>query len=205
MEQINLALFALLNGPASPPPSTLAVAQLAAQWLIWLVAAGLALGYLRSGRAGRVTIIRTGLATVLALAINFTIAALWYHPRPFEMGVGHQLLPHAAETSFPSDHATVLFAVAFGLMAFGARRICWSLALCSALAIAWARVWLGVHWPLDMVGSLAVAAVAVVILRALDSTRPVMALTGAILAISDWVFDLLHLPANAIPRSGAGT
>ncbi|KEO55027.1 undecaprenyl-diphosphatase [Thioclava pacifica] len=204
MDHLNLILFSWLNGPASPGFLQLGVDRLAAEWLIWLVAIGFVLGYLRSGRAGRVAIIRTGMAAVVALAVNFTIAALWYHPRPFELGVGHQLLPHAAETSFPSDHATVLFAVAFGLMAFGARRIWWSLALCAAIAVAWARVWLGVHWPLDMAGSLAVAALAVMILRALDRTRPAVALTEAILAISDRVFDLLHLPERVATRSGAG-
>lgn len=202
MDRLNLILFSRLNGPAEPGSLELGLARLAAEWLIWLVALGLALGYLRSGRAGRVTIIRTGLATLLALAINFTIAALWYHPRPFELGIGHRLLPHAAETSFPSDHATVLFAVALGLMAFGARSVWPALALGAAFAVAWARVWLGVHWPLDMAGSLAVAASAVIVLRALGRSRPVVALADTLLAISDRVFDLLHLSERVALRSG---
>ncbi|MEX5516600.1 undecaprenyl-diphosphatase [Pseudophaeobacter sp. 1A09344] len=205
MDHLNLILFSYLNGPATPGFLELGVARLAAEWLIWLVAIGLALGYLRSGRAGRVAIIRTGMAAVVALAVNFTIAALWYHPRPFELGVGHQLLPHAAETSFPSDHATVLFAVTFGLMAFGARRIWWSLALCSALAVAWARVWLGVHWPLDMVGSAGVAAVAIVVLRGI-ARYPVMAkFDQVILGLTDAVLAFLRVPPNLVPRLADGT
>jgi hypothetical protein len=50
--------------------------------------------------------VAVGIATLLALAVNFTIAALWYHPRPFELGIGHQLIEHAVATSFPSDHGT---------------------------------------------------------------------------------------------------
>ncbi|GAB4387321.1 undecaprenyl-diphosphatase [Albidovulum sp.] len=194
MDHLNLILFSHLNGPAAPGSLALGVARLAAEWLIWLVAIGLVLGYLRSGRGGRVTVIRAGLATVLALAANVTIAALWYHPRPFELGIGHQLLPHAAETSFPSDHATVLFSIAFGLMAFGVRRLWWGLALGSALAVAWARVWLGVHWPLDMVGSAVVAAVAVLLLRGLASHRPIRRCEEVILGLTDAGLALLRIP-----------
>lgn len=183
----------------------LAVAQIAAQWLIWLGAAGLALWCLRSGPAGRVTIIRTGTATLLALAINFTIAALWYHPRLFEFGLGHKLLPDTAEASFPSDHETVHFAVDFGLMAFGAGRVWWSLALYAALAVAWARVWFGVHWPLDMLGSAGVAAVAIVVLRGV-ARYPVMGkFDKVILGLADAVLAFLRAPPSLAPRFADGT
>jgi undecaprenyl-diphosphatase len=62
-------------------------------------------------------------------------------------------------SSFPSDHGTIMFTVALAL-AFSrvpaAKRFGRSM-LPLAFVVAWARVFLGVHWPMDMLGALAVA------------------------------------------------
>jgi len=138
----------------------------------------------------------------IALAANFTIAALWYHPRPFELGIGNQLIAHAAETSFPSDHATILFAVAFSLLAFGAARLWAWLALVAAVAVAWARVWLGIHWPLDMLGSMGVALGTVLIVALARNTRAVKRLTTFLLDVFDRLLDLARIPPRWVHRSG---
>jgi undecaprenyl-diphosphatase len=44
----------------------------------------------------------------LFLLINQVIILLWQHPRPFVIGLGHTYLAHAADSSFPSDHLTLL-------------------------------------------------------------------------------------------------
>ena len=143
-----------------------------------------------------------GIATLLALAVNFTIAALWYHPRPFELGIGHQLIEHAVATSFPSDHGTILFTVAVSLMAFANLRVWAWLALGAASAVAWARVWLGIHWPLDMLGSFAVALGAVWIIGRARQTSAMQHLTSLGLDLADRLLDLLHVPPNWVKRSG---
>jgi undecaprenyl-diphosphatase len=97
----------------------------------------------------------------VALAVNFACGLLWFHPRPFMAGVGHTFLKHAPDSSFPSDHATIMFTVALVLAASsapGARRL-GSLMFPVALVVAWSRVYLGVHYPMDMAGALAVALV----------------------------------------------
>jgi len=203
MDHLNLILFEYLNGPENPGYLELGTARFAAEWLIWLIAFGLALGYFRSSIQGRVAIIRTGLATALALVANITIATLWYHPRPFVLSIGHQLLPHAPDTSFPSDHATVMFAAAFGLLMFATKRIWSSLALTAAIAVAWARVWLGVHWPLDMAGSVGVAALALVAVRGLATTAAIQRITAALLGLTDTVLGILRIPADIAPRTSA--
>lgn len=91
----------------------------------------------------------------LALCCNLLIGLLFMHPRPFMIPLGHTYLAHAAETSFPSDHAVVFFAAGLALCT-------WRLALGGGVvvlgaAVGLARIYLGVHFPFDIVGSLLVA------------------------------------------------
>ena len=66
-------------------------------------------------------------------------------------------------------------------------------------SVAWARVFLGVHFPVDMLASLAVGAVSGGIAVAI---RPVVAVT--VLPVADALYEgtvaLLHLPPALIPR-----
>ena len=112
------------------------------------------------------------------------------------------MIAHAAETSFPSDHATILFAVAFSLLAFAAARVRASLALVAAVAVAWARVWLGIHWPLDMLGSAVVALGAVWIVALARNTQGVERLITFLLDVFDRLLDLARIPPRWVHRSG---
>ena len=95
-------------------------------------------------------------AAALALLVNVLLAQLWYHSRPF-VGHPHQtvlLVRHAADNSFPSDHASLAFAIGFAVIAVYRR---YGLALLfAATAIAIDRVFVGVHYPVDVAASLLV-------------------------------------------------
>jgi undecaprenyl-diphosphatase len=93
------------------------------------------------------------LAAALGLAANLVIGTIWYHERPF---VTHPrqtvlLVGHAKDNGFPSDHATVAFAIAFAVLAFS--RPLGAVLLVLATAIALDRVFVGVHYPADIVAS----------------------------------------------------
>ena len=57
-------------------------------------------------------------------------------------------VPHS--DAFPSGHASAAFACAT-VLAWGSRRLAVP-AFVLAAAIAWSRVYVGVHWPLDVLG-----------------------------------------------------
>jgi undecaprenyl-diphosphatase len=71
--------------------------------------------------------------------------------RPSEVYASPRALVHAPhDGSFPSGHATASFACAT-VLAFYAPRAAPAFFLLAA-AIAWSRVYVGVHYPLDAVG-----------------------------------------------------
>lgn len=200
-ETWNRLAFEAINAPAAPNLYLLFVARFLASWLIYLAAAGLVFGWIRGGIALRQRLFFAGITAIVALGVNFTIAGLWYHPRPFEVGIGHQFVAHLPEASFPSDHATVLFALALALLLGGARRALWALALSAALGVAWSRVYLGVHWPLDMVGSFGVAAIVAALLR-LMLWAPIKRGASFVSRVYDGALNALGLPDRFFPRQG---
>jgi undecaprenyl-diphosphatase len=160
MEHLNLYLFSIFNGRADLGGWRLWGAVFAAEWLILLVPVLLMVLWVSGVAANRQAAVRATLATAAALAVNGACAMLWFHPRPFMVGIGHTFIQHGADSSFPSDHATIMFTVALVLMcsrAIDARRL-GRLLLPVALVVAWSRVVVGVHYPLDMAGALVVAA-----------------------------------------------
>ncbi len=72
------------------------------------------------------------------------------------LGLGQNFLAHAPESSFPSDHATVMFTLAVALMLTSLRKLGVLILLLGAL-VGWARIYLGVHFPFDIAGSLLVS------------------------------------------------
>jgi undecaprenyl-diphosphatase len=73
------------------------------------------------------------------------------------ISLGHTFLTHAPDSSFPSDHLTLIWAVAFSLLhhkGYRAAGLCLTL---FGMPVAWARIYLGVHFPLDMAGAALVA------------------------------------------------
>ena len=76
------------------------------------------------------------------------------------MKIGTLLISHAPETSFPSDHTTFLFSIALMLVCFAETRKSGLMLLVLSLIGGVARVFCGVHFPLDIVGSIIVSILA---------------------------------------------
>lgn len=186
----DLQLFAHLN--ASPAASHgLVVAALAiAQALIWLVPAGLVLAWLRGGREQRAELLEMAVAVLLALGLGQLVALAWPLPRPFMLHLGSQFLAHSADAGMPSDHVTVFWSLACAAV-LGRRHAGWAIALFAVgLAVGLSRVFLGVHFPLDVAAALPVALAGSLAARA---ARPV--LQPAYGVLQDWYAAFLALVA----------
>ena len=65
-------------------------------------------GWLRGGNATRKLLLEATAAGLVGRLFAHIIGLAWQHPRPFMVGIGRTLIPHAADSSFPSDHLTLL-------------------------------------------------------------------------------------------------
>lgn len=205
--KLNGVLFFTINAPAGHTPLLDSLMPLLAEdalylfpllvFIVWWLPGGASLAARSERSRSREAVLWAILAVLLALGGNVLLGTLLYEPRPFVSWpkVDHQLVPHPADASFPSDHAAVSFALAGVLllrwwmvwrrsampaampnppggvrpplladsMHAGLRwrtGILAVLGLLLALAIGYARVYVGVHYPLDILGGAAIGLLA---------------------------------------------
>ena len=111
-------------------------------------------------------------AAALGLVINQLIAKLlWDRARPFETHpTAHVWGGRSHDPSFPSDHSSAAFAIAFAIFLYD--RLVGSLFLCAAALIAAGRVFVGAHYPADVLAGALVGLAAALIVARLG--RPVI-------------------------------
>ena len=146
-EDANQQWFHLINANAGLSGWRLQAAIGVAEWTIALVPLSLIVLWMSGAASNRRAAVRACLAVLCGLALNHSIGLLWFHPRPFMARIGHTFMLHAADSSFPSDHATVIMSVALVLLAgaSGLARGCGAALVAVGAGAAWARVYLGVH------------------------------------------------------------
>jgi undecaprenyl-diphosphatase len=184
MEELNQTLFLLINATAHPDPVLLTIAKVCAEQLIWLIPLAVLVGWLSGAEKTRKLMLQATASAIIGMLLNQLIGLFWQHPRPFMMGLGHTFVPHVADSSFPSDHLTLLWAVAFSFLFHRRLRAIGLMLALLGLPVAWARIYVGVHFPLDMLGAAAVAALS----------------AGLGLATARWYVGLAFPCATAIHR-----
>ena len=89
-------------------------------------------------------------SVAVALIIAQLIGHIYFRERPFAFHEVNLLVDRSSDASFPSDHSTFSFAIA-GIVWLQNRRAGW-LSLTLAAVIALSRVFIGTHYPLDVIG-----------------------------------------------------
>jgi undecaprenyl-diphosphatase len=135
-------------------------------------------------------------SAALALLANRVIAAIWDRPRPYETHPAvHVWGSRSHDPSFPSDHSSAAFAIAFAVFFFD--RLVGSIFLAAAVLVGAGRVIVGAHYPLDVLAGVLVGlGSALVVVRL---ARPViLALVRLVERLTD------PLVRRLAPRAAAG-
>lgn len=136
----------------------------------------------RASAVGAVSgLIWAPLAACVALLVNIPIRNLVERPRPF---LDHKdlevLVQGKTDYSFVSDHATLTMAVAVGI--FMVHRKYGLISIAVAVFAAFSRVYMGVHYPTDVIGGLALGTAVALLLAPLATwllTPLVRAIAGS--------------------------
>jgi undecaprenyl-diphosphatase len=137
-------------------------------YAVFVAAAILGLLALRRRRLRALAL--TGAALALAFLTATLVSHLSHELRPFQGHTVTQLIAHEPGISMPSDHATAAFTLAIAIGVFLRTR--WAIALTvAAAAIGFARIWVGVHYPADIIAALLIAVTAVLAVASVDVLR----------------------------------
>lgn len=110
---------------------------------------------------------------VLANAFVSASNALWFRPRPFADHDVNLLFYHPSDSSFPANSMATTWALAWALWTYD--RTIGGIALALAFMMGLSRVFVGIHYPLDIVAGAIVGIVAtrIVVRRLAPHLSPV--------------------------------
>ena len=184
-EALNAAdkdLFLLINGFVGVVPFVDRIAQWIVSDYLMPIALALALVFMwfvdrdRDIRAQRQVGVFVALtAMALSNSVVFILNFFYFRPRPFVNADVALLFYKPTDSSFPSNAVAAVFGLAFGIWGVN-RRLGW-VAIGAASLYGLARVYAGVHYPLDILAGAAIAAVVTyLVFRLRDLLMPLLML-----------------------------
>ncbi|NDI35217.1 undecaprenyl-diphosphatase [Chengkuizengella sediminis] len=87
----------------------------------------------------------------VALLINSLIKLFYYKPRPFMKRRVRILIPSKMDSSFPSKHTLLVFAISTTVIL--CKRLLGLIMLGLSVLTGISRIWVGHHYPSDIIGS----------------------------------------------------
>ena len=172
-------LFQQINGLAGHNSGLDTFMAVCAKYLPVLFALFL-LGLWLTGRQ-RVAFL-AGASALLALGIAQIVNGIFLRPRPYTFYAAHLLVERTSDPSFPSDHATLAFAIAALIWQFN-RKLGWCV-LGFASFQGFARVYVGAHYPSDIAGG---AILGIVVSMAIGKASQLPAIRRLLNGLFSWL------------------
>lgn len=156
IDRLNLYFFNILNAPDQASSFMTHYAIFIAHDLIYVMLLIFAVLWLRGNYQIKKQILKAFIFTCITLSISEMASAFFNTPRPFVMDVGRTLIEHSATGSFPSNHMAIFSSIAFAYY-FSEQRQVGKFLIILAWLVAWSRIYVGVHFPVDMIGAFLLA------------------------------------------------
>ena len=167
---IDYTVFRAINGLAGKSRALDLAMIASAKYLPVLFAIALVLLWLSWRPLNQRAAFLAGASALIALGVGQIIGKLIPRPRPYLSHTVNQLIPRSLDTSFPSDHAILGFAV--GVMIVRFNKKAGSLLIIMATIMAVSRVFVGTHYPGDVIGGAVLGALTSAALAALVRNSP---------------------------------
>ncbi|PKH07944.1 undecaprenyl-diphosphatase [Moritella sp. Urea-trap-13] len=165
MEQLNNQLFLAINQFAGQNQFIDYIFIFLAEGMPYIFITLVVLVWFRSEERIKRYLIAATLTSVVGIAINHVIAQVYFHPRPFMNDLGTTLVQHTANSSFPSDHTTFMFCIAFSLLFHQAtKKLALGLTVFAVIG-GLSRVYIGVHYPFDIAAASVIGVLSAIIVH----------------------------------------
>ena len=93
----------------------------------------------------------------IALLVNTLIKLFYFKPRPFVKHRVGILIPSKVDSSFPSKHTMLVFAISTSILLY--KRVLGSIMWVISLLTGFSRIWVGHHYPADIISSAFIATI----------------------------------------------
>ncbi|EJF85679.1 undecaprenyl-diphosphatase [Candidatus Bartonella washoeensis] len=149
LNQIDVALFKMFAGTHQSWSVLVLFSIFCAKFLIYIIPLHLVVLWFCGGDGERRVVLSICVSVCAALFIGYFISLIYFHPRPFVMGLTTPLMKHRATASFPSNHALTIASYMASLYFYRYKAASKFAAIFLCL-ICWGRIFVGVHYPFDI-------------------------------------------------------
>ncbi len=161
MMDTNIQLFRLINDLGFQIPALNPVFIFIAEYFLYLLIIVLYIYLFKDNGKHRIMVLAAVVSCLLAVILGKITGQFHYNVQPFvTLDNVNQLIEKEVNNSFPSDHTILSFTICMTLFLFDKRKFYF---LFIGLLVAVSRIWVGVHYPFDVLTSIVLSIVATLI------------------------------------------
>ncbi|WP_182418249.1 undecaprenyl-diphosphatase [Bartonella sp. HY038] len=155
LSTIDTFLAQSLAGSSETPTLIIWFGIFCAKGLLYFIPLHLLLLWFAGGKFERRAALTIVASIITGLFIGYLISLGFYRERPFVAGIVEALIHHSPNASFPSNHATICAAYFFSLYLLRYKMAA-KFALGLLVLVCWGRIFVGVHYPFDILAGIIV-------------------------------------------------
>lgn len=149
ISEINKKLFRMINDLGKEFPFINFPMVIIAEYTVFFLAIFVILFWFTKNKENKKMLICGGITFILAETMGKIAGLLHFNKQPFAvLSNTNQLIEKAINNSFPSDHTILFFSFCMSFWLFKKGK--WIVWVFLAILVGVSRIWVGVHYPLDV-------------------------------------------------------